>query len=131
MGIRVSAEDGDINFGRLKKAGVEFAMIQIGSRGYGSGNLMADDMFYENVRKATEVRMDIGVTFFSRAVTRRKRWREANRVIEGLQGFTVVYPVAFDMEYVKNDTARGTGPVRGQQDGDRRDISGCGRAGGL
>ncbi len=112
VGIRVSAEDGDINFGRLKKAGVEFAMIQIGSRGYGSGNLMADDMFYENVRKATEAGMDIGVTFFSQAVTKEEALEEANRVIEGLQGFTVVYPVAFDMEYVKNDTARVQGLSR-------------------
>lgn len=106
VGIKVSAEDGDINFDRLKKAGVDFAMIQIGSRGYGSGNLMADDMFYENVRKATEAGMDIGVTFFSQAVTTEEALEEANRVMEGLQGFTVVYPVVFDMEYIKNDTAR-------------------------
>lgn len=106
VGIRVSADDGDINFNRLKKAGVEFAMIQIGSRGYGSGDLMADDMFYENINKATEAGMDVGVTFFSQAVTKEEALEEAVRVIEGLQGFTIVYPVAFDMEYVKNDTAR-------------------------
>lgn len=106
VGISVSADDGDINFNRLKKAGVEFAMIRIGSRGYGSGNLMADDMFYENVRKATEAGMDIGVTFFSQAITKEEALEEAQRVIEGLQGFTVVYPVVFDMEYIRNDTAR-------------------------
>ncbi len=112
VGIRVSAEDGDINFEKLKKAGVEFAMIQIGSRGYGSGNLMADEMFYENINKATEAGMDVGVTFFSQAVTKEEALEEAYRVIEGLQGFTVVYPVAFDMEYVKNDTARVQGLSR-------------------
>lgn len=106
VGISVSADDGDINFTKLKKAGVDFAMIRIGSRGYGSGNLMADDMFYENVRKATEAGMDIGVTFFSQAITQEEALEEANRVIEGLQGFTVIYPVVFDMEYIKNDTAR-------------------------
>ena len=67
---------------------------------------MADEMFYENVRKATEAGMDIGVTFFSQAITKEEALEEATRVIEGLQGFTVVYPVAFDMEYVSNDTAR-------------------------
>lgn len=112
VGIRVSAEDGDVNFDRLKKAGIDFAMIQIGSRGYGSGNLMADDMFYENVRKATEAEMDFGVTFFSQAITKEEALEEADRVIEGLQGFTVVYPVVFDMEYVKNDTARVQGLSR-------------------
>ena len=106
VGIRVSADDGDINFNRLKKAGVEFVMIQIGSRGYGSGDLMADDMFYENINKAIEAELDVGVTFFSQAVTKEEALEEAMRVIEGLQGFTIVYPVAFDMEYVKNDTAR-------------------------
>lgn len=106
VGVSVSADDGDVNFNRLKKAGVDFAMIRIGSRGYGSGNLMADDMFYENVRKATEAGMDIGVTFFSQAITKEEALEEAQRVIEGLQGFTVVYPVVFDMEYIRNDTAR-------------------------
>ena len=106
VGIHVSADDGDVNFKRLKKAGVDFAMIRIGSRGYGSGNLMADEMFYENVRKATEAGMDIGVTFFSQAITKEEALEEATRVIEGLQGFSIVYPVVFDMEYIKNDTAR-------------------------
>ncbi len=112
VGIHVSADDGDVNFDRLKKAGIDFVMIQIGSRGYGSGNLMADDMFYENVRKATEAEMDFGVTFFSQAITKEEAQEEADRVIEGLQGFTVVYPVVFDMEYVKNDTARVQGLSR-------------------
>lgn len=115
VGISVDEDDGDINFGRLKKAGVDFAMIRIGSRGYGSGNLMSDEMFYENVRKATEAGMDIGVTFFSQAVTKEEALEEAARVIEGLQGFTIVYPVAFDMEYVKNDTARVQGLSRDEK----------------
>ena len=106
VGISVSADDGDINFGKLKKAGVEFVMIRMGSRGYGSGNLMADDMFYENMNKAEEAGLDIGVTFYSQAITEEEALEEAYRVIEGLQGFSIVYPVAFHMEYVKNDTAR-------------------------
>lgn len=106
VGIKVSADDGEIDFKRLKKAGVDFAMIRLGSRGYGSGNIMADEMFYENVKKASEAGMDIGVTFFSQAITKEEAQEEAMRVIEGLQGFTIVYPVAFDMEYVSNDAAR-------------------------
>lgn len=112
VGVNVSADDGDINFKRLKKAGVDYAMVRLGSRGYGSGNLMADEMFYENLRKATEAGMDVGVTFFSQAVTKEEALEEATRVIEGLQGFTITYPVAFDMEYVKNDTARVQGLSR-------------------
>ncbi len=90
-------------------------MIRIGSRGYGSGNLMADEMFYENVRLATEAGMDVGVTFFSQAITNEEAMEEAVRVIEGLQGFTIVYPVVFDMEYIKNDTARVQGLSRDQK----------------
>lgn len=112
VGIQVSEKDGDINFKRLKKAGVDYAMIRLGSRGYGSGNLMADEMFYENVRKATEAGLEIGVTFFSQAITKEEALEEATRVIEGLQGFSITYPVAFDMEYIKNDTARVQGLSR-------------------
>jgi len=115
VGVSVSADDGDINFQKLKKAGVDFVMVRIGSRGYGSGDLLADDMFYENVNKATEAGMDFGVTFYSQAITKEEALEEADRVIEGLQGFTVVYPVAFDMEYVKNDTARVQGLSREQK----------------
>ncbi len=115
VGVHICADDGDVDFEKLKKAGVEFAMIEIGSRGYGSGNLMADEMFYENVRKATEAGMDIGVTFYSQAVTNEEAMEEAVRVVEGLQGFSVVYPVVFDMEYVKNDTARVQGLSRDEK----------------
>ena len=31
---------------------------------------------------------------------------EANFVIENLANYQITYPVAFDMEYVPNDTAR-------------------------
>lgn len=119
VGIYVSQDSGDVNFGRVKKAGVDFAMIRIGSRGYGSGNLLSDERFYENVNKAVEAGMDFGVTFYSQAVTREEAMEEASRVIEGLQGFSVVYPVVFDMEYVKNDTAR----IEGLSREDKTDIA--------
>lgn len=119
VGIFVSQESGDVNFSKVKKAGVDFAMIRIGYRGYGSGNLMADEMFYENVREASQAGLDIGVTFYSQAVTKEEALEEASRVIEGLQGFSIVYPVVYDMEYVKNDTAR----VEGLSKEDKTEIA--------
>lgn len=106
VGVTISSEEGEVDFEKLKKAGVDFVMIRLGYRGYGSGNLMADERYYENVNKAMEADMDYGVIFYSQAVNAQEVMEEATRVVEGLAGFTPSYPIAYDMEYVKNDTAR-------------------------
>lgn len=115
VGVTISSEQGDVDFNKLKKAGIDFAMIRLGYRGYGSGNLMSDELYYANVNKAMEAGMDFGVIFYSQAVTAEEVMEEAARVVEGLAGFTPAYPVAFDMEYVKNDTARVQGLSRDEK----------------
>ncbi len=106
VGAKISSENGEVNFKKLKKEGVDFVMIRMGYRGYGSGLLNADDLFYVNVERAEEAGLDWGPYFFSQATSREEVLEEATRVQEGLQGFSPKYPVAYDMEYVQNDTAR-------------------------
>ncbi len=106
VGAKISSENGEVNFKKLKKEGVDFVMIRMGYRGYGSGLLNADDLFYTNVERAEEAGLDWGPYFFSQATSREEVLEEAQRVQEGLQGFSPKYPVAYDMEYVQNDTAR-------------------------
>ncbi len=106
VGVKISSENGEVNFKKLKKAGVDFVMIRMGYRGYGSGLLSADDLFYVNVERAEEAGLDWGPYYFSQATTREEVLEEAARVQEGLQGFSPKYPVAYDMEYVQNDDAR-------------------------
>jgi len=105
-GIDVSKEQGQIDFNKVKKAGIDFVMIKAGARGYGSGQLIADEKFETNLQAATQAGLGIGVYFFSQAVTEAEAVEEANLVLAGLKETKLIYPVVFDMESIKGDTAR-------------------------
>lgn len=106
LGVDISKYNGEVNFTNLKAAGIEFVIIRLGSRGYGSGQVILDEKFVDNMTKAAEAGLEIGVYFFSQAITPEEAVEEANFVIQNLANYKITYPVAFDMEYVKNDTAR-------------------------
>ena len=106
IGVDISKYQGEVDFYQLKDAGIDYVMLRVGARGYSSGQIMIDEYFATNIQKATEAGLDIGVYFYSQALTEAEAVEEANVVIQNLAGYTLQYPVAFDMEYVENDTAR-------------------------
>ena len=106
MGIDISKEQGLVDFNKVKKAGVEFVMIKVGARGYGSGQLIADEKFKDNLQGAQKAGLSTGVYFFSQAITEAEAIEEANLVIESLSENKITYPVAYDMEKIKGDSAR-------------------------
>lgn len=106
FGVDISKEQGYVDFNELKKAGVDYVMIRVGARGYGNGQLVEDDYFQDNMKRAGDAGLKLGVYFFSQAVTVEEAIEEADYVLEKIQGYQVTYPVAFYMEYVANDTAR-------------------------
>ena len=106
VGADLSKYNGEVDFATLKQSGISFVMLRLGSRGYGSGQIMLDDKFVDYITKAAEAELNIGVYFYSQAITEEEAVEEANFVIENLANYQITYPVAFDMEYVPNDTAR-------------------------
>lgn len=106
VGVDVSKDQDYIDFGKVRKAGINFVMIRVGARGYGTGQLIVDEYFAENMKRAADAGLDVGVYFSSQAITEEEAIEEANLVLESLGEYTVSYPVAFDMEFVPNDTAR-------------------------
>lgn len=106
VGIDVSKFQDYIDFVKVKKAGIQFVMIRVGARGYGTGQLIVDEYFSDNIKRATDAGLNVGVYFYSQAVTEEEAVEEANLVIENLGEYWISYPVAFDMELVENDTAR-------------------------
>lgn len=106
IGVDISKYQGEVDFGQLKDAGIDYVMLRVGARGYSSGQIMIDEYFATNLQKATEADLDIGVYFYSQALTEAEAIEEANVVIQNLGGLALQYPVAFDMEYVENDSAR-------------------------
>jgi len=99
-GIDVSSYQKSIDWQKVKEAGVEFAMIRLGYRGYTTGNLDLDDYFLENMENAAAAGVKIGIYFFSQALNEEEAREEAAFVINWLRGYDIEYPVVFDWEEV-------------------------------
>lgn len=107
FGIDVSEHQGEIDWQKVKNAGVEFAILRLGYRGYGSaGKIIIDKTFEQNYENAKNVGIDIGVYFFSQAIDMEEVKEEADTVLENLKEKEITYPVVFDLEKIKNDDAR-------------------------
>ena len=99
LGIDVSAWNDNINWQQAKEDGVDFAIIRIGGRGYGSGSVYADSMFYENYYGAVNAGIKVGVYFFSAAITVEEAVEEASYCLAKLNGLGLNYPIFIDLEY--------------------------------
>lgn len=108
LGVDLSKSNGTVDFEVLKAEGIDFVMLKLGGRGYESGLITLDDNFPKNMAKAAEAGLEVGVYFFSQAITVEEAEKEADFVIENLVPYQkqMTYPVVFDMEYVANDEAR-------------------------
>lgn len=108
VGVDISKHNGRVNFNSIKAAGVDYVMLRLGARGYSTGQISLDDNFVENMEAAIEAGLDIGVYFYSQAVSQDEVMQEVNFVIQNLEPYRahITYPVAFDMENVPNDKAR-------------------------
>jgi len=106
LGVDISKYQKDVNFEALKSDGIEFVMLRVGARGYQTGELQLDEYFHENIKKASEAGLDIGVYFFSQAVTQEEAIEEAQLVLDNIKEYEILYPVAYDMEFIENDNAR-------------------------
>ena len=109
-GIDISSHCGDVDWKKVKAAGVDFVMVRIGGRGYGEeGALYSDDRALEYIKGAQAEGIKAGGYFFSQATTSAEAAEEAEYVKELLQGVTLEYPVAFDWEIIKDESARTDG----------------------
>lgn len=106
VGVDISKYQDYVDFVKVKKAGIDFVMLRVGARGYGTGQLIADEYFSENLKRATDAGLEVGVYFFSQAITKEEAVEEANMVLQSLGEYRISYPVAYDMERIENDTAR-------------------------
>ena len=98
IGIDVSSWQGNIDFQRVKDAGVEFAFIRIGSqRGIG-GEYFIDKNFEQNIKGFQEVGIPVGIYFYSYANNKLAAKVEAEWLIEKLKPYKLDLPVVFDWE---------------------------------
>lgn len=106
VGVDVSKYQAYIDFVKVKKAGIDFVMIRVGARGYSTGQIMIDDYFFDNIKRASDAGLEIGVYFYSQAISKAEAEEEAAAVLEYIKDYDINYPIAFVMEEVENDTSR-------------------------
>lgn len=107
QGVDVSSHQGEIDWKKVKNAGIDFAILQIGYRGYSVGKLNPDDRFVENYNAASEAGIRLGVYFYSQAVSEDEALEEADYVLELLKDRALELPVFFDWEEVTEGRTRG------------------------
>ena len=112
FGVDVSKYQKNIDWAKVKKAGVSFVIVRIGYRGYGAaGNLVLDPMFEEHFTNAKNAGLKVGVYFFSQATTEAEAQEEAFACAYVLNGRKLDYPIFFDTE--ASTSSNGTGRADG------------------
>ena len=108
LGVDVSSYDKDFDWEAAANDGISFTFIRIGWRGYTEGGLNTDEYFAQNYAGAKECGLDVGVYFFSSAITEEEAVEEAQFVLDQLDavGAQLDLPVAFDLENVSDSQGR-------------------------
>ena len=104
VGVDVSAFQHDIDWNQVKAAGVDFAMLRLGYRGWGAkGTLVKDEYIDQNLAGTAAAGIPIGVYFFSQAATLDEVYEEIEFMLEILGDYPLEYPIVLDWE-VANPT---------------------------
>lgn len=106
FGLDISKTQGFIDYNKLVKAGVDFVMLRVGARGYGTGQLVLDEYYVDNIKGATDTSLHVGLYFSSQATTKEEAVEEANMVIAQIGEYKIDYPIVFEMQTILNDTSR-------------------------
>ena len=107
-GIDVSYHQGEIDWEAVADSGVDFAIIRIGYRGYSEGVIYQDPYFLDNIEGALDNGIEVGIYFFSQAVTVEEAVEEAEQTVEWLRGYSgdITFPVVFDWERISYSGSR-------------------------
>jgi len=105
-GIDVSAYQGNIDWTKVKNSNVEYAFLRTGYRGYGTGLIVTDTAFKQNIQGASNAGIGVGVYFYSQAINTTEAIEEAQTVLDLIKGYNVNYPIVIDVEEILNDTFR-------------------------
>ncbi len=107
-GVDVSHWQRDIDWEQVRDSGVDFAIIRLGYRGYEKGGIGLDTYAIANLDGAIAAGLDVGVYFFSQALTPEEAEEEAYFVVQQLEPYAehITMPVVYDWEHVNVENTR-------------------------
>ena len=96
QGIDVSKWQGNIDWNQVATAGKSFAMVRFFDRSTGD----VDAYFYQNVKGAQAVGMNVGAYVYATARNTDQAAQEAAALVNSLRnnGISLQYPIAYDVE---------------------------------
>lgn len=97
-GIDVSVHNGNIDWNRVKSAGIDFAILRAG---YGRLASQKDEKFEQNYAGAKAAGILVGAYWYSYAMTPEEAELEANVFLSVIKGKQFEMPVYFDLEEKK------------------------------
>lgn len=105
--IDVSTYNGDIDWKAVKAAGIDYAIIRVGYRGYETARLVKDKRFDQNMRDANAADVKVGAYIVTQAVNTAEAVEEASFIISACSGYNISLPLAIDVELSGNGSGRG------------------------
>ena len=97
-GVDVSKYQKNVDWKKVKAAGIDFAFIRAGYSGLATGSLTKDPYFDQNMKNAKAAGIKVGVYYYSQATTAKEARSEANYLLGLIKDYTLDYPVVFDAE---------------------------------
>ena len=96
-GIDVSVHQGEIDWEKVQKAGIDFAIIRCG---YGMDGIpeQDDEYFERNASECERLGIPYGVYLYSYADSTSRASSEADHVLRMIKGHNLSYPVFYDIE---------------------------------
>lgn len=98
IGIDVSKWQGDIDYEKVKEAGVEFVFIKLGGQNGIDGEYYIDPKFERNIEGFKSVDIPVGLYFYSYAKNVKGAKADALWVINQIKDLKIDLPIAFDWE---------------------------------
>lgn len=122
IGVDLSEHNKDVDFNVLKQQGIEFAFLRLGWRGYVDPTIHLDARFEEYYKKAKDSGIQIGVYFFSQAISKQEAKEEAEYVIENIQDKEIDLYVVYDYETIESKLARTTKLSKSERTNNAREF---------
>ena len=105
-GIDVSVHNGNIDWGKVKADGIDFAILRAG---FGKLEKQKDEKFEQNYAGAKAAGIPVGAYWYSYAMTPEEAEQEADVFLSVIKGKQFEMPVYFDLEEKKQfDLGKGT-----------------------
>ena len=107
--LDISSWNGDITDDKweaIKDAGVDSVIIRAGYSKLNTGRIMEDECFETNIKRASEAGMDIGVYYFTVALSPAEAEREAKRFVEMIRPYRSMITLPAVLDYETNSGGR-------------------------